>query len=132
MRHFSPTEIDAILNAKAPHPHVEDVPTDFFEHMEQRILATVAAEDKKAAAEAPHATPVIAIHQQKRHRNWRYAVAAAVVVLVCGLSIHYGHSLSTTIDNNSANIYAITTDMTDDDIEDLDELYEADVFLSEL
>lgn len=134
MPKFSPVEIDAFLSTKAQRPEVTDVPADFFENMEARILAAVSAETRNpATANTEAATPPT--KGQRRHRThikWSIAAAAAaILVIVCTFTIKYSYNHAhpcKAIDN----IYAITDGMTDDEIEDLDELYEADLFLEEL
>lgn len=121
MSKYSTSEIDALLNNKPISPATSnDLPTDFFATMEARILAKAEAEPK----------PTIALKPRTSHRRWMYA-AAAVLLFVVAFAVQHGHRIATTIDTTD-DIYAVTEGMTDDDIEDLDELYEADVFLEEL
>lgn len=121
MSKFSPSEVDALLNGKPTSPATsDDLPADFFATMEARILAKTAAEP----------APTIALKPRSRNSRWMYA-AAAVLLFVVAFAVQHGHRIATTIDTTD-DIYAVTEDMTDDDIEDLDELYEADVFLEEL
>lgn len=134
MTKFSPADIDALLDAKGQRPDSSDVPTAFFEKMEERILAAVATEPTvaiAAIAEAKAANTVAMPHHRSR-RSWMYAAAAVIVLtLVSTLSIKYVYDYSQPSEHLD-NIYAVTDDMTDDDIDNLDDLYESDVFLEQL
>lgn len=158
MSHFSPTEVDTLLNGKAPKPQASDLPADFFNDMEKRILAAAlddssvgdsekhrlatAQEVTTATAEAPTATPTVAMRPRHETRKWLYAAAAVAFIAVCTFAIQHSHrsvapapTANQTQTQNYAidnDIYAVSDEMTEDDIEELYELYEADVFLEEL
>lgn len=122
MSKYSPSEIDALLDGMVPKTTTtDDLPADFFDNFEARILAQTV--------EAPAA--IVPLKPRSR-RPWLYAVAAAAVLLfVAAFAMHHSNSISTSIEGPD-DIYAVTDEMTIDDIQDLDELFEADVFLEEL
>lgn len=165
MSHFSPTEVDTLLNGKAPKTQANDLPAGFFDDMEKRILAAAlaapsdgdsemhsapattetsaaAGNDPTAARIVPTATPTVAMRPHHTSRKWLYAAAAVLLLGVCTFAVKYSHQSAsptpTAIEGTAQNyaidddIYAVNDDMTDDEIDDLFELYEADVFLEEL
>lgn len=165
MSHFSPTEVDTLLNGKAPKTQANDLPAGFFDDMEKRILAAAlaapsdgdsemhsapattetsaaAGNDPTAARIVPTATPTVAMRPHHTSRKWLYAAAAVAFIAVCTFAIQHSHrsvapapTANQTQTQNYAiddDIYAVNDDMTDDEIDDLYELYEADVFLEEL
>lgn len=123
MSKFTPDEIDAMLNAKATRPASDDIPAGFFDDFADRVV--------EAATADPSDTNTIVMQPRPAHRKWWYVAAAAVLLFVCGFAVQHVRSIATTIESHD-DIYAVTDDMTEDDINDLDELYEADVFLEEL
>lgn len=162
MKRFTPAEIDQLLAQPAENRATASLPEDFFEQMEQRILAaTVEAENESPEAAVPKAntapvpsvaTSAPAAPAPTRHFRIRplwAAAAAAVVLIVCAFAVRNMHSVApqtydTLAGTNSAtlettagyeaddNLYALTPEADDDDLDDLDEIYEADIFLKEL
>lgn len=140
MSKFSPADIDALLDKKAPQCPAASVPDDFFATMEQRIIdATINAEaatpntaTRTPEAEVAAAPRIVALKPFRRQRTkWLAAAAAVALVLVSVLSVKYGHRIVTNA-SDAGDIYAVTEGMTENDIDNLDELFEADVFLEEL
>lgn len=123
MSKFSSTEIDALLDRKATQPDAADIPDGFFDAMEARILAATATERS--------ATTTIAMKPRTtRRRWWTVAAAAAVLLIAVGGAVRYTHRIMDIADD-TYDVYAVTDDMTDDDIDDLNDLYEADLFLTQ-
>lgn len=149
MTRFNPTDVDHLLEQPASQPTPSDLPDDFFATMERRILAaTVEAEQCTAEAEQPTAetkqsadttvapfTPKL--HIRRAHPLW-YAAAAAVLLLVCGVTLKYlpHHDALTNPETVQTydidNIYAVTDNTDDGEIDILEDIYEADIFLEEL
>lgn len=122
MSKFSPTEIDAFLDQKATLPDAADIPDGFFDDMEARILAAADAERTT--------THAIAMKPRSTRRKWMYAAAAAILLFAVGFAIHSTHRIMDIADD-TFDVYAVTDDMTDDDIDELDDLFEADIFLTQ-
>lgn len=132
MSKFSPEEVEAILCNKPQRSIENDVSPDFFKHMEERILAAVAKDTYPDTSEASCQTTskyTIIPVWIRRHRN--IVAAAAILLFACAFAMHHSLRMSTNI-GCTQNIYAITDEMSDDDIEDLDDFYHADLFLEEL
>lgn len=123
MSKFSPAEIDAFLDAKAQHPVATDVPEGFFENMEERILSAVSAEAKP--------TPSVSIKPRQTRRLWMSGVAAAVLILLCTTAIKYSQHITVPASPQNG-LYTVGAEMTEGEIEDLCEMYDADLFLEEL
>lgn len=137
MTRFNPTDVDHLLEHPAPHPAPDDLPDDFFATMEQRILAaTVEAEQPTVEAEQP-TVEVPKLHIRRAHPFW-YAAAAAVLLLVCGVTLKYLPHHEAVTNPESAQtydideLYAVTDDTDDGEIDILEDIYEADIFLEEL
>lgn len=130
MTRFNPTDVDHLLEQPASQPTPSDLPDDFFATMERRILAaTVEAE--QPTVETPK------LHIRRAHPLW-YAAAAAVLLLVCGVTLKYlpHHDALTNPETVQTydidNIYAVTDNTDDGEIDILEDIYEADIFLEEL
>lgn len=130
MARFSPTDIDALLETKTPAPAATDIPDGFFDDMQSRILA---------AATAPTAVQIdeeiedgngriVQLPLWRRHAMWRVSAAAVVLLCLSAIAVKYTYDRSL-LNESDSNIYAVAADATDSDIESLDDLYEADVFL---
>lgn len=117
MSKFSPSEIDALLNTKSTLPHEGNIPANFFEDMEKRILAATTAKQWRS--------------RPTTRRRWMSIAAAVMLLLVCSITLKHAIQISQPSLHNY-DLYAATDDMTDDNIDDLDELYEADIFLAEI
>lgn len=147
MKRFTTAEIDQLLDRPAKSRATASLPEDFFEQMEQRILAvTVEADTESPEVVAPEAPATV---RRFRLRPLWAAAAAAVVLIVCAFAVRNMHSVapqtsdalagtnSATFDASAGyeaddNLYALTPEADDDDLEDLDEIYEADIFLREM
>lgn len=142
MTRFNPTDVDHLLEQPASQPTPSDLPDDFFATMERRILAaTVEVEQPTAETEQSAATTVEPhtpkLHIRRAHPLW-YAAAAAVLLLVCGVTLKYlpHHDALTNPETVQTydidNIYAVTDNTDDGEIDILEDIYEADIFLEEL
>ena len=143
MTRYNPADIDHLLEHPASQHTPSDVPDDFFATMERRILAaTVEAEQPTAETAQPSiemtsATLTPKRHIRRAHPLW-YAAAAAVLLLVCGITLKYlPHNDSLTTPEQTPiydidNLYAVTDDTDDSEIDALEDIYEADIFLGEL
>lgn len=149
MKRFTSAEIDHLLEHPAQSRATDDLPDDFFEQMEQRILsATVEADAETPEAVAPEAK--VSARPRRFHlRPLWAAAAAAVVLIVCTFAVKNMHHVDPQADDTATESYATVLDATegyesdddlyalspeadDNDIEDLDEIYEADIFLNEM
>lgn len=117
MSKYTPAQIDALLNAKGTLPKGADIPAHFFEDMEERIIAKTSAQPVRS-------------HSLTR-TGWIAAAAAVLLLLVCTVTLQNVRYISDP-HTHSEDLYAVTDNMTDDDIRDLDELYDADIFLAEI
>lgn len=162
MKRLTAAEIDQLLDRPAQSRATAPLPEGFFEKMEQRILAaTVEAEDATLEVAAPEANstpalsagaPAPAAPARTRRFSLRplwTAAAAAVVLLVCTFAVRNMHSVapqtsdelaatnSATLETTAGyladdDLYALTPGADDDDLADLDEIYEADIFINEM
>lgn len=121
MNRFRPEDIDHLLSQPAPPESraTADVPRDFFSTMEQRILS--------ATVEAAPATPSAA----PRRRPLWLAAAAVALVIVCGITVKF-LPRTASVQNDIDNIYAASELTAPDDIDELHDIYDADIFLEEL
>lgn len=130
MTRFNPTDVDHLLEHPEPQHTPDDLPDDFFATMEQRILAATV-ETEQPTVETPK------IHIRRAHPLW-YAAAAAVLLLVCGVTLKYLPHHDAPANPESAqnydidDLYAVTDDTDDGEIDILEDIYEADIFLEEL
>lgn len=142
MTRFNPTDVDHLLEQPASQHTPSDLPDDFIATMERRILAaTVEVEQPTAETEQSAATTVEPhtpkLHIRRAHPLW-YAAAAAVLLLVCGVTLKYlpHHDALTNPETVQTcdidNIYAVTDNTDDGEIDILEDIYEADIFLEEL
>lgn len=117
MSKFTPTEIDALLNAKGTLPHEADIPANFFEDMEERILTATTGRQTQSHTFA--------------RKKWFAVTATAMLLLVCAITLQNVQRIAspTTL---SGGIYAASDNTSDDDLYDLNELYDADLFLAEI
>lgn len=142
MKRFTPAEIDQLLAQPAENQATASLPEDFFEQMEQRILAATV----EAESNVPEVSPS---PRRFRLRPLWAAAAAAVVLLVCTVAVKNllsvapqsgeaaAESYATVFDDTEGydaddDLYALTPEADDNDLNDLDEIYEADLFLREL
>lgn len=144
MTRYNPSDVDHLLEHHASRRTPDDLPDDFFATMEQRILAATIYADKTAedhaeeaaeTAETTLATPAAPHTSRIRHAHplW-FAAAAAVLLLVCGITLKYlpHHNNANNAAYDIDNLYAVTDDMDDGEIDELEEIYDADVFLEDL
>lgn len=162
MTRFKPAEIERLLSQPARNRATAEVPEGFFEDMEKRILAATVdpAPEAKAETQKPASRsfrmPKISKTDEapgvaglKRiGKPWMAAAAAAVVLIVSGVSIALfgGHDDAPVADTSTAvptsidvqsidkvdDIYAVNDESDASTIEELEEIYEADVFLEEM
>lgn len=144
MTRYNPSDVDHLLEHPAARHTPTDLPADYFSTMEQRILAATVLADKTAEehteeagkpAETALATMAAPRTHSIRHAHplW-FAAAAAVLLLVCGITLKYlpHHDNASNAAYDIDNLYAVTDDTDDGEIDDLEEIYEADVFLEDL
>lgn len=116
MSKFTPDQIDALLNSKGTPYEETDIPAHFFEDMEERIIAKISTQPTRS---------------HSLRKGWIAAAAAILLLIVCTVTLQNAIYILTP-HTCSEDIYAVTDNMTDDDINELDELYDADIFLAEI
>lgn len=162
MTRFKPAEIERLLSQPARNRATAEVPEGFFEDMEKRILAATVdpapeakAETQKPASRSFHMPKISKTDEapgvaglKRIGKPWMAAAAAAVVLIVSGVSIALfgSHDDAPVADSSTAvptsidvqsidkvdDIYAVNDESDASTIEELEEIYEADVFLEEM
>lgn len=161
MRRFNSTDITRLLERPMANRATAEVPEGFFEDMERRILdATVDAteplpeEPKKPIISMPAmpkvhmpsmpkvnmpampkvSMPAMPKLSEKSAHTLKLAAAAVAFVLICGLTIKFMPRIThdVAVEGGNHDVYAVSDNASESEINDLEEIYEADIFLQDM
>lgn len=161
MTRFNSTDVTRLLERPMANRATAEVPEGFFEDIEKRILdATVDAkeplpeEPKKPIISMPSmpkvhmpSMPKVSVPSMpkvsmptmpgisaKAARSLKIAAAAVALIVVCGLAIKFmPHTMQApAFEGGTTDIFAVSDNATEGEINDLEEIYEADIFLEDM